>query len=312
MKLSELISVYVSFKQSLGMRYHSQAGRLRSFLRVVGDGEASHVAPSAVEAFLACSGPASWHWNYGVLNGFYAFALSRGYIGSSPLPRTVPKRPEPHRPHIYTTDELGALLAATDTLLTPMSPLQAATFRTLLLTLYGAGLRISEALSMTIADVDLPERVITVRISKFYKTRLVPIGPRLTARLCAYLEKRRKLPCPWGEDSTFFATRTGRPLAYDRARKVFRLLRSRAGIRREDGARYAPRIHDLRHTAAVHRLEAWYREGADVQRLLPLLATYLGHVGIAETQCYLTMTPFLLDAASRRFEQYALWEVQHG
>jgi len=126
MKLSELISVYVSFKQSLGMRYHSQAGRLRSFLRVVGDGEASHVAPSAVEAFLACSGPASWHWNYGVLNGFYAFALSRGYIGSSPLPRTVPKRPEPHRPHIYTTDELGALLAATDTLLTPMSPLQAA------------------------------------------------------------------------------------------------------------------------------------------------------------------------------------------
>jgi integrase len=85
-----------------------------------------------------------------------------------------------------------------------------------------------------------------------------------------------------------------------------------AGIRREHGARYAPRIHDLRHTAAVHRLEAWYREGADVQRLLPLLATYLGHVGIAETQCYLTMTPFLLDAASRRFERYALGEVQHG
>lgn len=312
MNLSELINRYVAFKQALGMRYHSQAGRLRSFLRAVGDGDVSHVNSSTVEAFLARSGPASWHWNYGVLKGLYAFALSRGYIGASPLPKTVPIRPEAYRPHIYTTDELGALLAATDTLLTPMSPLQAATFRTLLLTLYGAGLRISEALSLTIADVDLPERIITVRTSKFYKTRLVPIGPRLTAHLYAYLEKRQKLPCPWGEGSTFFATRTGRPLAYDRVRKVFPLLRMQAGIRREHGARYAPRIHDLRHTAAVHRLEAWYREGADVQRLLPLLATYLGHVGIAETQCYLTMTPFLLDAASRRFERYALGEVQHG
>lgn len=311
MKLSDLINVYVSFKQALGMRYLSQARRLRSFLRAVGDGDASHVASSDVEAFIATSGPASWHWNYGVLNGLYAFALSRGYIGSSPLPNTMPKRPEPYRPHIYTTGELGALLAATDTLRTPMSPLQAATFRTLLFTLYGAGLRISEALSMTIADVDLPERVITVRTSKFHKTRLVPLGPRLTERLCAHFEKRRELPCPWGEGSTFFATRTGRPLAYDRVRKVFRLLRSRAGIRREEGARYAPRIHDLRHTAAVHRLEAWYREGADVQRLLPLLATYLGHVGVAETQCYLTMTPFLLDAASQRFERYAFGEVQH-
>jgi integrase/recombinase XerD len=312
MKLSELISAYVSFKQALGMRYLSQAVRLRSFLHAVGDRDITAVDPSAVEAFLAGTGPASWHGVYGILNGFYTFVRSRGYADSSPLPKTVPKHPEPYRPHIYTTEELNALLAATDALATPMSPLQAATFRTLLLTLYGAGLRISEALFLTIVDVDLPESIMTVRTSKFYKTRLVPVGPRLTEHLRAYLEQRRKLPRPWGEDSTFFATRTGRPLAYDRVRTVFRLLRNRAGIRREDGARYAPRIHDLRHAAAVHRLEAWYREGADVQRLLPLLATYLGHVGVAETQCYLTMTPLLLDEANRRFERYALGEVHHG
>ena len=82
-----------------------------------------------------------------------------------------------------------------------------------------------------------------------------------------------------------------------------------AGIRRDDGARYQPRLHDLRHTAAVHRLIAWYRAGADVQRLLPHLATYLGHVDLASTQRYLTMTPELLQEASRRFEQYARPEV---
>ena len=81
-----------------------------------------------------------------------------------------------------------------------------------------------------------------------------------------------------------------------------------AGVARHDGARYQPRLHDLRHAAAVHRLVSWYRMGADVQKLLPQLATYLGHVHIAATQRYLTMTPELLSEASRRFERYAMEE----
>ena len=81
-----------------------------------------------------------------------------------------------------------------------------------------------------------------------------------------------------------------------------------AGVVRHDGARYQPRLHDLRHAAAVHRLVSWYRAGADVQKLLPQLATYLGHVHIAATQRYLTMTPELLSEASRRFERYAMEE----
>ena len=79
-----------------------------------------------------------------------------------------------------------------------------------------------------------------------------------------------------------------------------------AGLRRKDGARYAPRLHDIRHSFALHRLESGYHEGADVQRLLPHLSTYLGHVGIAETQRYLTMTPYLVREANRRFECYVL------
>ena len=78
-----------------------------------------------------------------------------------------------------------------------------------------------------------------------------------------------------------------------------------AGVSRHDGAQYQPRIHDLRHSGAVHRLVAWYRSGADLQRLLPQLATYLGHIDLAATQRYLTMTPALLREASLRFERYA-------
>jgi site-specific recombinase XerD len=210
------------------------------------------------------------------------------------------------KPYIYTLEDLRKLLAATDKLQSPWSPLRACTFHTLILTLYSTGLRIGEALSLTLADVNLPESLIMVRTSKFFKTRLVPIGRRLCDTLEAYAQRRRKLPCPHGGDSAFFVTRSGNPLTYDQARKVFPILRNLAGIHREKEARYQPRVHDIRHTMAVHRLLSWYLEGADVQRLLPRLSTYLGHRDIAATQRYLTIIPELRNQASRRFEHYAM------
>ena len=313
MKLTDLITEYVSLKQALGMRFLTEAKFFKSFCRALGDVDIGEVDPSSVEAFLTGKGPITptWHKKYGILNGLFRFAVNRGYSKTAPLPKTMPRCPDPFLPHIYATDEISRLLAATDSLNTHVNPLQPATFRTLLLTLYGTGLRISEALSLTLADVNLSDRLLIIRESKFFKTRLVPTGPRLTGHLDAYLEKRRRLPRPSGEDSAFFVTRTGHALAYGYVRKVFRTLRDRAGITPRPGARCAPRIHDLRHTAAVHRLEAWYRQGADVQRLLPRLSTYLGHVDVTKTQRYLTMTPDLLREANKRFERYALAEVDH-
>lgn len=313
MKLSQLIAEYVTFKKAMGMRFQSEAGIFRSFNRAVGDPELATIDPDAVTTFLAGKGPitATWHLKYKVLKGLFRFAVSRGYADSDPLPRNVPKHPEPQMPHIYSTEELLRLLGATDTLETPMSPLQAVTFKAILLTLYSTGLRIGEALSLTLADVSLADSLITVRDSKFFKTRLVPIGPRLADHLKSYLAKRFQLPHPLGGDSAFFSTRTGNALSYHRFREIFSLLRNRAGINRKEGAIFAPRIHDLRHTFAVHRLELWYREGANVQRLLPRLSTYLGHVDVPQTQCYLQMTPELLHEANKRFESYALREVNH-
>jgi site-specific recombinase XerD len=130
--------------------------------------------------------------------------------------------------------------------------------------------------------------------------------------LADYLSYRRRLPLPEGEASSFLAACTGIRLDYKRVNKLFCRLRDAAQVRREASARYPPRIHDIRHAAAVHRLIAWYRAGADVQRLLPQLATYLGHVDLASTQHYLSMTAELLQEASLRFERYAQPEVRHA
>lgn len=313
MNLREQIETYIAYKRSLGLRFHTDATILRAFCRALGDIEVEEVTSDALRAFLAGNGPvtAFWRQKFSVIGSFYRYALARGFVTNSPLPTWHPRIPPPLTPYIYSVEELARLWAATETVRAANSPLQAASLRTLLQLLYGTGMRIGEALRLTLQDADLPEQLLTVRQTKFYKTRLVPIGPRLTRVLAHYAAQRRRLALPAGESSAFFATRTGRRLHYHNVNKLFRRVRHAADIRRESSARYQPRLHDIRHTAAVHRLTAWYRSGADVQRLLPQLATYLGHADVASTQRYLHMTPELLNEASRRFEHYAQPEADH-
>jgi len=313
MKLAQAIHDYIALKQSLGSRFHTEATVLKAFCKALGDVAIGDVAPHRVARYLAGSGPVTRHWHrkYEALSGFYRFALARGYVLHSPLPTTVPKPPQAFQPYIYSEAELRDLLKAAGAYETARRVLEEATLRTLLLLLYGAGLRIGEALALTRADVDLDAALLTIRESKFYKTRLVPIGPRLTAVLRSYADDRYQRGHSNVPGAPFFVTRTGTAVTRGQAERAFARLRDIAGIAREEGARYQPRLHDLRHAMAVHRLVAWYREGADVQRLLPQLATYLGHVDVAATQRYLTMTPELLREASQRFERYAQPEVHH-
>jgi site-specific recombinase XerD len=307
MKLTELTAQYVDYKQSMGMRFHTEARTLQSFCRTVGDVEVADLSAGPVLAYIAGTGPVTrfWHRKHEVLCGFYRFAMARGYAAISPLPKIVPQPPQ-FVPYIFSHSELQRLLDASVCCQSARSKIEPYTCRMLILLLYGAGLRISEALSLTLADVDLPEGILTIRESKFYKSRLVPLGSPLTGALRDYVARRSKdHPTQLRLESALFLTRTATPMKRHTAENIFSRLRIRAGVLRSDGCRYQPRLHDLRHAFAVHRLTSWYRQGADVQRLLPQLSTYLGHIHIAATQRYLTMTPELLQEASRRFEHYA-------
>ena len=311
MKLMQAVAAYVAYKQSLGMRFTTETRTLKSFCRALGDVDIDWIEPEQVRAFLDGTGPMTrfWHRKLDALGGFYRFALARGYACRSPLPTSVPRCAQAFVPYIYSEDEIKRLLEAANS--REHCNLSSSTCRTLLLLLYGAGLRISEALSLDLADVDLEAGLLRIRNSKFYKTRIVPTGSDLTRVLRDYALERSKRP-PITADAPFLLTRQGKRPSRAGAEDAFKRLREHAKVCRVDGARYQPRLHDLRHTFAVTRLVRWYREGADVQRLLPQLATYLGHVHISGTQRYLTMTPELLRQASLRFERYALGGNDHA
>jgi site-specific recombinase XerD len=315
MKLSQVVQEYVGLKQAMGSRFHAESVILKAFCKAMKDAPLTEVTTERVLAYIAGTGPVTrfWHRKHEALRGFYRFAMGRGYTQSCPLPERLPRPSRIFTPYIYSSDELHRLINATEQCVSSRTKLQAPTLRTVLLLLYGAGLRISEALCLTPQDVDLTNSLLTIRTSKFYRTRLVPIGVRLTSRLAAYDKQRSRWGIPRATVESFFVTRDGQPVKRSLAESAFCRLRRLANVLRHDGARYQPRLHDMRHSFAVHRLVAWYREGADVQRLLPQLSTYLGHVHISSTQRYLTMTPDLLHQASVRFEQYARpTEIYHA
>jgi integrase len=264
-----------------------------------------------VAAFLAGTGPVTrtWHFKHSALKGLFRFAVSRGHLAEVPLPADVPKCPPTVVPYIYSRAEIRRLLDAIPRASHPCARVDGPTLRAIVLLLYGAGLRRGEALRVSAADVDVAGSLLTVRGTKFHKSRLVPVGADLVGvlRECAH---RRAVahPSARATDPFFLNTRGGavHPCSLGSA---FKRLRQAASVSRSDGGRFQPRLHDLRHTFAVHRLTEWYRRGADVQRLVHHLSVYLGHVGLACTQVYLTMVPELLQQAGGRFERYAGPEV---
>lgn len=202
------------------------------------------------------------------------------------------------RPYIYSEQEIRALITAAAGVSGRLRP---HTYVTLLLLLYTTGLRIGEAIRLQLGDLDHDQAVLHIRAGKFRKARLLPITTSLLTRLDTYLEQRQRAGAPLGAEAPlFWSPRRGPYSLVGVQHGISRLLRLVCGKR--CGQRgHGPRVHDIRHAFAVHRLLRWYRDGADVQAKLPLLATYLGHRTFLSTQFYLTATPELLAEASRRF-----------
>ena len=314
MTRTRAIDAYLTLKRSLGAGLKAQETILRAFGRALGEIPLDAISAEACATFCRSTGAPTRFWEnkHQTLRGFFTYLVSRGYLIASPLQEPGPRAAHAFQPYISSHEELQRLLQATGTLTSARFPLQPLTYRTLLLILYGAGLRASEGLRLRCCDVDLCERLLSIWDTKFFKSRVVPIGEDLGQALGTYRQARESLPKPAGARSAFFAVRSGDAISRQQLEKVFRRLRQHAGIGRPATDRWQPRLHDLRHTMAVHRVIAWYRESVDVEARLPLLAAYLGHVNVSGTQIYLTMTPELLAEASWRFEHYAAVGKEHA
>ena len=261
MNLNDLVTYYVDFRRTLGEKCLTNEAVLRSFCRAVGlRTKITRIRAKDVAAFLAGTGPITraWHVKYSALNGFFQFAVSRGHLDEVPLPKELPKRPPTLVPYIYSREELRRLLDATLSFRHFPRPIEPPTVRAIVLTAYGAGLRRQEILDLSLADADLPNRLLTIRNTKFFKSRLVPIGRDLAKALSDYASWRAATHPVVGGGSRFFVGRDGTAINRWTLHHAFARLRQFAGVQRSDGGRYQPRLHDLRHAFAVHRLTAWY------------------------------------------------------
>lgn len=307
MSLEDIIANYITQQRSLGKRYLAEANILKAFRRSVGDVPVRDIRPEMISLFVD-RGVTSYETRskkYRALAGLFFFAVTRRLLRTSPMPRRRNRVYPTFVPYIYSEAELKRLLAAVPVATeAPWQAIDADTLRTFLLLLYGAGLRRGEAMRLKIEDVDIEQSLIHVRRTKFFKTRIVPLNDSLMAVMRAFIVRPGNSHSA-GPESRLFSGRDGTPLCGTTLGVAFRRLCEIADIRRDGGARNQPRMHDLRHSAAVHRVTAWYRCDADLNDLLPKLATYLGHTGLAGTQRYLTMTQELLAEASSRFEAFS-------
>jgi integrase/recombinase XerD len=252
MNLQQLIEQYVSYRQALGERCCT-AAILRAFGRALGAAaDVGDVRAEQVEAFLAGTGLITdyWHIKYRALLGLYNYAVSRGYVAEIPLPAKRPKPTPPFVPYVYSREELRRLLDAAGCYQRGESSLAPVTFRTILLLLYGTGLRDGEVIRLDRADTDLANCVLTIRQTKFHKSRLVPFSTQLGQVLTEYADSHPASVAQLGKESPFFTTYKGTRIIQNTLQAHFRRVRAQAGIRRPGGARSQPRLHDLRHNAA--------------------------------------------------------------
>ena len=298
---------YLELRRALGFELGRVESRLRSFLAFMKIKRARQITTKlAVEFALRSDRSASTQAGYlSAIRGFAQYL--RGIEPTTEVPPTglirCGHRPQPY---IYSDDEIIRILnAARRHPSTPRYALKPHTLYCLFGLLSVTGMRLTEALSLRFEDIDWAHGVLTIGRAKFQKSRLLPLHKSALQELQTYIERRNQFFAerPWRRPvNRVFVSTHGGSLTSSDVGTNFRMLTRQIGIR-EVGANRGPRIHDLRHRFAVSTLLRWYRRGKNVELLLPVLSTYLGHVFITGTYWYLTCTPELMEAAAKRLER---------
>ena len=296
--LREAVRPYLSMRRALGYKLKREATLLPNFVDFVEKAGAEHITTELALRWACQPAGASSRWWAKRLGMVRRFALHlRAFDPRTqvPAPDLIPYRKSRRTPYLYTDADVRALMRECARLRGPLAP---ATYATLLGLLAVTGMRVGEAISLDRSDFDERQALLVIRHSKFDKSREVPLHATTVDALRAYgrerdrVHRRRKSP-------SLFVSNTGTRLWSQNVWQLFARLRQLAALPCRPRR---PRIHDLRHSFAVATLLRWYREGADVEVRLPLLSTYLGHVGPSTTYWYLTGAPELMELAAQRLE----------
>jgi integrase len=310
--LQRRISDYLAERRRLGFVLHSWDTFLTGFASFVA--RRHHRGPLTVELMAdwirqgkdGQGTSETWARRLRKLRSFIRYL--KQFEPDTEMPDEAIFGPVPGRvaPHIYHEEEIVELLAAARQL-GPHGSLRPKTFETLFGLMASTGMRVSEAIGLRDDDVDLKHGMLTIRQTKFAKSRQLPLHPSTVTALKHYRRQREKY-VTGTPDSPFLISSRGRhlgqPLGGRQAHRVFNALRDSLSWENR-GAHEAPRLHDLRHTFAVRRMLLWYADGADIDRMMLALSTYMGHTKIVYTYWYLTAVPELMAFAGGKFERFA-------
>lgn len=304
-RLSRSVEEYLALRRALGFKLRHETWFLPDFVAFLAAHRSSVITTELALRWAQQPPHAAPYWWAKRLSAVRCFAKHHRAFDPRtevPPPDLIPCRAPRLPPHLYTDGEIAALMRQTRAL---RPALKVATYATLLGLLAATGMRVGEALALDNGDVDWHRSLLTIRHAKFQKSRLVPVDASTLAALRAYVALRDQL-LRRRRGPSFFVSGVGTRVLHQNFHHVFLRLIRLAGIHAGRGRR--PRLHDLRHTFAVNTIRDWYRSGLDVERRLPSLSTYLGHVNPTTTYWYLTATPDLLALAGKRLERN--WEAR--
>lgn len=302
--IAKQVCKYLQFKRSCGYKFDAEGKELMLFAKYAE--LTGHKGPLTLELAVRWARlPENADRRYWAARYDYVRRFSQYIILFDPDTEILPKGllgPSKRRlpPHIYSESEIAALLKAASNL-SPKNGLSSRTYVTLFGLLLSTGLRISEALNLSCENVDLKTGILTIKETKFKKSRLVPVHPSTLQALRRYMGFKRSYH-PKVKSKMFFLNENGTPVNYYGVLYVFIKLSRKLGLR---NAGKKPKIHGMRHSFAVRRIIKWYQEGADLDAKILSLSTYLGHVEIRDTYWYLSSVPELLNIVSERFENFA-------
>jgi integrase/recombinase XerD len=293
---------YITLRRSLGFQLRLPASSLKNFVAFLQTESASYITTELALRWATQpteAQPSTWAWRLGMVRRFANWLSARDPRTEIPPVGILPHRYRRKTPHIYTDTEIKRLLRQAQQL--PSSKgLRASTFTTLFGLLAVSGMRVNEALGLDRQDVDLTLGILHIRRTKFGKSRYVPVHPSTGEALKKYAQVRDRI-VPARHTPPFFISERGSRITEWTARYTFAKLSQHIGLRiSAEGHGRGPRLHDMRHRYAAHTLVQWYRAGLDLERELPKLATYLGHVHINDTYWYLEAVPELLQLATDR------------